>query len=271
MPELPEVETTLRGILPYVKGQTIQRVIVRHPRLRWPIPPLLPEKLENQKIISLSRRGKYLLMQIANGTLILHLGMSGRLGIFQEKSPAKKHDHLDLLLQNKKILRLTDPRRFGACLWTEEDPEKHFLLKNLGREPLDNHFSGKYLFEKSRKRKVAIKTFIMNSHIVVGVGNIYAAESLFEAGIHPNTSAHTISLEKYQLLAKAIKKILQQAIKKGGTTLKDFLNSDGKPGYFSLKLKVYGRDGLPCMQCKTILTHLRLGQRSTVFCEKCQK
>lgn len=270
MPELPEVETTLQGISPYLRGQSIQKIIVRFSQLRWPIPNNLAAQLEKQTIQTLSRRGKYLLLHFKQGTLILHLGMSGRLSIVTAEIPPKKHDHLDFILQNKKILRFTDPRRFGACLWSE-NPAEHFLLKHLGVEPLSKKFSGEYLFKKSRARKIPIKTFIMNHKIVTGVGNIYAAESLFAAKIHPETAANKISLLQYQMLTKAIIRILKQAIKKGGTTLKDFLNSEGKPGYFNLKLKVYGRAGLPCFDCKKPLQQNRLGQRSTVFCVNCQK
>lgn len=270
MPELPEVETTLQGVRPYLQGQKIQSVTIRHPKLRWPIPAELNTLVSGQVITELQRRGKYLLLKTPRGTVILHLGMSGRLGIFQLNTPAKKHDHIDFIF-SKYLLRLTDPRRFGACLWTTENPEKHFLLENLGVEPFSKTFSGNYLFQKSRKRKIPVKSFIMNSQIVVGVGNIYAAESLFAAKINPFKSAEKISLAEYQQLALAIKKILKQAIKKGGTTLKDFLNSEGKPGYFSLKLKVYGRENQACMICKKTLRLKKLSQRATVYCEVCQK
>lgn len=271
MPELPEVETTLRGISPYIQAQKINKIIVRHHGLRWPIPENLPVVLKQQTIQSLERRAKYILLHTQKGTLILHLGMSGSLRILTQPSPPQKHDHLDIIFANNAILRLTDPRRFGACLWTEEDPNNHLLLKNLGPDPLSNHFNGKYLWIEAQKRKVPIKSFIMNSATVVGVGNIYAAEALFASHIHPNTPAGKVSLQQFTLLASHIKKILRQAIKKGGTTLKDFVNSEGKPGYFSFHLKVYGRAGLPCVTCKTPLEQIRLGQRGTVFCKKCQK
>lgn len=270
MPELPEVETTLRGIQPHIKSQTIAKITVRHHGLRWPIPKTLPAKLKGQSVKSIQRRGKYILLSLPNGTLILHLGMSGSLRILTHDTPPQKHDHLDIIFKNNKILRLTDPRRFGACLWTEEDPALHPLLKHLGPEPLENDFNTDYLWAKAQKRKVGIKTFIMNSQIVVGVGNIYAAEALFAAGIHPNTPTCAVSKVKLGQLVKAIKNILQKAIQKGGTTLKDFVDSDGKPGYFKMELKVYGRKGLPCTKCKTLLEELRLGQRSTVYCRKCQ-
>jgi formamidopyrimidine-DNA glycosylase len=271
MPELPEVETTLRGIQPHIQTQMVSKIIVRNHSLRWPIPANLDLLLKGQIIQSVERRGKYILLRAATGTVILHLGMSGSLRILTQETPPQKHDHLDIIFADHTILRLTDPRRFGACLWTEDNPLTHFLLKNLGPEPLKNEFTGKYLYKTAQKRKVAVKTFIMNSHIVVGVGNIYAAEALFAAGIHPETPAKDVSQKQYDSLVEHIKTILKLAIKKGGTTLKDFVNSKGKPGYFSMQLKVYGRADLPCLQCKTPLEQIRLGQRGTVYCPKCQK
>lgn len=271
MPELPEVETTLRGIQPHIQTQKIDKITIRHFGLRWPIPKNLPILLKRQTIIKADRRGKYLLLHTKTGTLILHLGMSGSLRILTKNTPPKKHDHFDIHFNNHVILRFTDPRRFGACLWTKDNPLEHKLLKNLGPEPLSKDFTGKYLWTRAQQRKVAVKTFLMNSNIVVGVGNIYAAEALFAAGIHPNTPAENVSEKKYLLLATHIKKILSNAIKKGGTTLKDFVDSQGKPGYFSVHLKVYGRAGQACLKCKTILEQIRLGQRGTVFCKKCQK
>lgn len=271
MPELPEVETTLNGIKPYSEQQKITAVIVRHHGLRWPIPKNINTLVKNQLVQIIERRGKYLLFRTTKGTIILHLGMSGSLRVLTQPTPAGKHDHVDIEFANHKILRLTDPRRFGAFLWTEEDPYFHPLLKHLGPEPLSKEFSGKYLWQRAQKRKVPIKSFIMDSKIVVGVGNIYASEALFAAGIHPESPTGKISAERFEVLVKEIKKILRIAIKKGGTTLKDFLKSDGKPGYFSQHLKVYGRAGLPCVECGTELKELRLGQRSTVVCEKCQR
>lgn len=270
MPELPEIETTLRGIEPHIKRQIIDKVIVRHPRLRWPIPDNLPMLLQRQPILNVTRRGKYLLLETPAGTIILHLGMSGSLRILNQESKPGKHDHLDFVFANQTILRLTDPRRFGACLWTTDDPAQHPLLMHLGPEPLTKKFSGKYLLERARSKKMPVKSFIMDSKIVVGVGNIYAAEALFAAEIHPKISAGKITLIQFEKLSRAIKKILTSAIHQGGTTLKDFVKSDGKPGYFKLKLKVYGREGLSCVVCKTILKGFRLGQRATVYCEKCQ-
>lgn len=271
MPELPEVETTLNGIKPFVLKQKIDDIIVRHHGLRWPIPTDIKCTLMNQVIQNVWRRGKYLLFTTTKGTAILHLGMSGSLRILTHPTPAKKHDHIDIVFGNHKYLRFTDPRRFGAFLWTTEDPLLHPLLAHLGPEPLDKHFTGAYLWQRAQKRKMPVKSFIMDSKIVVGVGNIYAAEALFAAGIHPKKAAGKISLAQYEVLAAAIKKILKAAIKKGGTTLKDFVNSDGNKGYFSIHLKVYGRGGLPCPQCKTTLKEIRLGQRSTVYCKMCQR
>jgi formamidopyrimidine-DNA glycosylase len=271
MPELPEVETTLRGIEPFVLKQKVQAFIIRHHGLRWPVPADLPQILPGQIIQRITRRGKYLLLETNIGTLIIHLGMSGSIRILTQQTPPKIHDHIDILFDNNICLRMTDPRRFGAVLWTEGDPFLHSLLAHLGPEPLENSFSGEYLWKLARKRKASVKTFLMDSKIVVGVGNIYATEALFEAGILPRKAAGKVSKVDYEKLAKAVRKILTAAIKKGGTTLKDFVNSDGGKGYFRLELKAYGRGGRPCLICKTTLKETRLGQRSTVFCPKCQK
>lgn len=271
MPELPEVETTLRGIMPHIAQQSITHVIVRHHQLRWPIPKNINAILTGQTVHQLTRRAKYLLFQCDNGYLLLHLGMSGRIRILPVDTAAEKHDHVDILFGNDCLLRFTDPRRFGAALWIEGDPEKHPLLSHLGPEPLTNAFNNTYLYERSRARKAPVKSFIMDNRIVVGVGNIYAAEALFAAGIHPNRAAGKISAEQYEKLVAAIKKILRHAIKKGGTTLKDFTRSDGSPSYFSIELQVYGKQNQPCPRCKTKLKLLRIGQRSTVYCPMCQK
>lgn len=270
MPELPEVETTRRGIEPYFKNQKIIKVEIRHYQLRWPIDRALPKKIRQQTINDITRRGKYLLLHTAKGVLIIHLGMSGSLRVLKNLSPPNKHDHVDIIVSNGACLRFNDPRRFGCVLWVEKNPYQHALLKNLGPEPLTDKFDGNYLFEVSRKRKVPLKTFIMNAEIVVGVGNIYANEALFLAGIHPKKSAGNVSIEEYQQLAKMIKRVLNSAIKKGGTTLRNFSGGDGKPGYFKQQLNVYGRGGLPCVKCKTILKEIRLNQRATVFCASCQ-
>jgi formamidopyrimidine-DNA glycosylase len=270
MPELPEVETTLRGIEPYLLNKKITEVIIRSPRLRWPIPKTLPELLCGQTILELSRRGKYILITMAKGHLILHLGMSGRISVLTETTPAQKHDHVDLIFANQLCLRFTDPRRFGAFLFTPDNPLQHPLLRTMGPEPLTPAFNGNYLWRASRNKQVAVKIFIMNSKIVAGVGNIYATEALYQAQIHPEAPARSINLAQYTLLAKAIKTILRYAIKQGGTTLKDFINPAGKPGYFRLKLKAYGRAGEKCKRCPTLLCAVSVGQRTTVYCTQCQ-
>lgn len=270
MPELPEVETTLQGLLPHIKHQKMVQITVRQFNLRWPIPQNIAKIIKNQEINDATRRGKYLLLATDKGTLILHLGMSGRLKILTQPTPAQKHDHIDITLANQKIIRFTDPRRFGAVLWTTQPIDQHKLIKHLGPEPLNTGFSSHYLFQQAQKRNVPVKSFIMDSKIVVGVGNIYANEALFLAQIHPMTKAGHLTREQHKRLVVAIKKILRAAIKQGGTTLKDFLNSEGKPGYFKFHLKVYGRGGLSCFDCDTILEEIRLGQRSTVFCPACQ-
>ncbi len=269
MPELPEVETTLRGIEPHLLKQTISKVIIRHYGLRWPIARDIETNLRGQQVVDLTRRGKYLLLHLSKGTLLIHLGMSGRLQILNADTPSQKHDHVDVVF-GKMALRFTDPRRFGAFIWTE-NADQHMLLKHLGVEPLTPEFSGKYLYQRAQSKTLAVKNFIMDQKIVVGVGNIYANEALFIAKIHPQTPAKGVSLSSYEALVKAIKDILRKAIKQGGTTLKDFLNSEGKPGYFSQHLYVYGRAGEPCMHCQTPLVGMMLGQRSTVFCERCQR
>jgi formamidopyrimidine-DNA glycosylase len=270
MPELPEVETTLRGIQKHLLNQRISNIIIRHPRLRWPISKDLPRILKNQIIQEVSRRGKYLLLKIGQNTLILHLGMSGSLRLTKKETPHEKHDHMDMLLKNGMLLRFNDPRRFGAIILTSEDPLTHPLLKKLGPEPLSSHFSKNYLWECVQKRNVAIKTLIMNSHIVVGVGNIYATESLFAAGLHPQKIAGKMTLDECATLTLEIKTVLRRAIREGGTTLKNFVDSDGKPGYFKVHLKAYGRAGLSCVKCKAILEEIKIGQRSSVFCPHCQ-
>lgn len=270
MPELPEVETTCRGIEPHMLNKTIKSIIVRHRGLRWPIPKNLENELEGQRIKQITRRGKYILITVKTGTLIIHLGMSGSLRRVKCSEQAEKHDHFEIVL-GQHCIRYRDPRRFGAVLFTSDDPLQHKLLKDLGPEPLDKIFNGQYLFERSRNRKVSIKQFIMDSKIVVGVGNIYANESLFYAGINPNRAAGKISLERYRLLAKSIKKVLRAAIKQGGTSLKDFIKTDGQPGYFKQKLAVYGREGEPCIQCRKPIKHLVQGQRASYYCSHCQK
>jgi len=269
MPELPEVEVSRMGISPWLEGVRVKKVIVRHPRLRWPIPTEV-HLLEGQAITRIERRAKYLLLHSALGTAIIHLGMSGNLRVLPEDTPAEKHDHVDLVLENGQLLRLHDPRRFGAFLWVFGDPYLHPLLKDLGPEPLTEAFTADYLWKRSRRIKTAIKPWIMTNQVVVGVGNIYANESLFMAGIHPCRPASSLTEHEYLLLVTAIKDVLARAIQQGGTTLKDFMRSDGKPGYFVQELLVYGRAGQPCKSCQHPLEEVRLGQRSSVYCPICQ-
>jgi formamidopyrimidine-DNA glycosylase len=271
MPELPEVETTRRGLLPHLLGRRIRRVVVRNANLRWPIPGDLDRRLRGAQVLAIRRRGKYLLFDCGKGHLLVHLGMSGRLTIVADDLPPKPHDHVDVLMEGHKTLRFTDPRRFGAILWVQGPTEKHILLEGLGLEPLEEGFGGKALHGKSRGRKVAIKQFLMNARILTGVGNIYASEALFAAGIHPLREAGRISLARYERLAAAIRTTLERAIAAGGTTLRDFASAEGKPGYFQLESHVYGREGLPCRVCGTKIRALRQGQRSTFYCPKCQR
>ncbi len=271
MPELPEVETTCRGIASHITGQQISRVIVRNRNLRWPITHKLEETLTGQTINRVERRAKYLLLGTESGTLILHLGMSGSLRIVNAVVPPEKHDHVDLVFKHYKTLRFTDPRRFGRLPWTSRPPANHRLLRGLGVEPLGDELSGDYLYEHSRGRKVAVKHFIMDSHIVVGIGNIYAAEALFMAGINPKRAAGRISRQKYELLAEVTREVLNDSITLGGTTLRDFVNGEGKPGYFKQHLNVYDKAGEPCISCRVPIKETRQGQRSTFYCPKCQK
>ncbi|MDG2090178.1 MAG: bifunctional DNA-formamidopyrimidine glycosylase/DNA-(apurinic or apyrimidinic site) lyase [Gammaproteobacteria bacterium] len=271
MPELPEVETTCRGIQAHIEGKTVVDVIIRQPKLRWPVSPELKNLLPGQRIRKVSRRGKYILLESDAGYALIHLGMSGSLRIVKTAEALKKHDHVDIVLKNGDILRYHDPRRFGCMLWAGSEPYKHVLLEKLGPEPLTDDFNAEHLFALSRKRSSAIKTFIMDSHNVVGVGNIYANEALFSAGIRPKRQAGKVSKSAYIKLVAAIKAILAEAIEQGGTTLRDFVGGDGKPGYFKQSLSVYGRGGEACINCKTLLKEIRLGQRSTVYCPVCQK
>lgn len=270
MPELPEVETIMQGLKPHLEGEMIENVVIRHHQLRWPIDMELNDYLKKSQVAQLSRRGKYLLIHTDKGTLIIHLGMSGRLRIVTGTTPLGRHDHVDILFSDNKILRYTDPRRFGALLWTKDNPYHHVLLNSLGVEPLDTSFTVDYLMQQAHSRRIPVKSFIMNSKVVVGIGNIYAAEALFLAGIHPMTPVGALSETQHQHLIDAIKRVLQSAIKQGGTTIKDFLNSEGKPGYFTQQLSVYGREGLPCVRCQTPLLSFKLAARSTVFCIHCQ-
>jgi len=269
MPELPEVETSRRGIAPWVEQQEVRDVIVRDRRLRWPVPEDIDNCLPGQQIRSVERRAKYLLFNTEAGTAIMHLGMSGSVRIIDREEPAGKHDHIDICFGSGKALRFRDPRRFGSLLWAE-NPSEHNLLKGLGPEPLSDAFDGAYLRHRSRGRKVAIKSFIMNASIVVGVGNIYASEALHGAGIHPRRAAGRVAEKRMNRLADCVKSVLERAIKAGGTTLRDFHGSDGEPGYFRQKLDVYGRGDLPCRTCETPIRSIVLGQRSTYYCLKCQ-
>jgi formamidopyrimidine-DNA glycosylase len=270
MPELPEVETTCRGIAPFVNGKVVTDVIVREHRMRQPIAEQLPQILSGQTVQAVTRRAKYLLLQMDRGHLLLHLGMSGSLRIVDKETPSQRHDHVDIVF-GRITLRLRDPRRFGMVLWMEVPPLQHPLLCKLGPEPLGDDFSGEYLYQKSRGRRVAIKQLIMNSLIVVGVGNIYASEALFRSGIRPTRAAGHISEKRYVRLAQAIRSVLAEAIKQGGTTLRDFQQQDGRPGYFAQQLQVYARQGEPCPDCGSPLKAVTIGQRSSYYCAKCQR
>ena len=271
MPELPEVETTRRGIAPLVHGRRVVSVDVREPRLRWPVSPALARDLPGQPLGVVSRRAKFLLVESPVGHLILHLGMSGSLRIVSRALSPDKHDHLDVIMDDDRCLRLRDPRRFGAALWTRDDPLEHPLLRNLGPEPLEDAFNAEWLHRLSRGRRIAVKSLLMNSRVVAGVGNIYASEALFLAGIHPGRSAGRISLTRYDRLVSAVRKVLADAIAAGGTTLRDFVASDGSPGYFSQHLRVYGRLDEACEQCGSPVRSRVIGQRSTFYCPRCQR
>lgn len=270
MPELPEVETTRRGIEPHIDKQRVTAVRVRQPMLRWAVPANLADLIEGQRVESVARRGKYVLINFAHGDLLIHLGMSGSLRVLPEQTTPGKHDHVDIVFNTGMMIRLTDPRRFGAVLW-QPHGEVHKLLANLGPEPLTELFDVEHLAKACKGRSQAIKLLIMNSHVVVGVGNIYANEALFRSGIDPRRAAGKISKARLARLVEEIKAVLDYAIKRGGTTLRDFLASDGKPGYFAQELLVYGRGGEPCKSCSKALKEIRLGQRSTVFCTHCQR
>ncbi|MCK9201546.1 MAG: bifunctional DNA-formamidopyrimidine glycosylase/DNA-(apurinic or apyrimidinic site) lyase [Gallionella sp.] len=271
MPELPEVETTRRGLEPHLVGATVAEVVVRNPKLRWPIPADLPQLLRGRTIVTLHRRAKYLLVEFEHGTLILHLGMSGSLRILPAKMPPEKHDHFDLVLSSGMLMRLRDPRRFGAVLWHEGAPAQHPLLAALGPEPLDSDFDAAHLYRATRDRSISIKQCIMDNHVVVGVGNIYANEALFRAGIKPQLAAGKLSRERCVRLVEEIRTTLQEAIAQGGSTLRDFVNSDGKPGYFQQHYWVYGRAGESCRRCGTPIKQIKQGQRSSFFCPHCQR
>jgi len=270
LPELPEVETTLRGIEPALQGQVIHQLRVRNPHLRWPIPSAVQQAC-GRMVTGLSRRAKYLLIDCGNGGLLCHLGMSGSLRICQEGDPPRKHDHFDIVLDSGNCIRYHDPRRFGTLLWWDPPSESHKLLRELGPEPLSDKLDGKYLWQRSRGLRLPVKNFVMNQKVVVGVGNIYASEALFMTGIHPNRAAGRIAAARYQGLAASIKDVLRRAIRQGGTTLRDFQNSAGEPGYFAQDLLVYEREGKPCFQCQSAIRRKVIGQRSSYYCPKCQR
>lgn len=269
MPELPEVETTRRGIAPHMEGRRIRRAIVRQPKLRWEIPPQV-RALRDATVRGIRRRAKYLLIDTDRGQLLMHLGMSGSLRVVDADLPPGTHDHVDLVLDSGRAVRLNDPRRFGAVLFSDE-ADTHPLLRDLGPEPLSDAFDGAWLAARARGRRSAVKSFIMDNAVVVGVGNIYAQESLFLAGIHPSRAAGRISAARYEALARAIRTVLADAIEAGGTTLRDFSGADGRPGYFAQSLRVYGRAGAPCVTCGATLKAARHGQRSTCYCPHCQR
>ena len=277
MPELPEVEVTRRGVAPHLEGRVVSTVTLRRSGLRWPFPADLPQLLSGRTIRATGRRGKYLLLEFDHGTLIIHLGMSGHLRILPSAVPPKKHDHFDLVVQSPagpQILRMTDPRRFGAVLWharEDGDIEQHLLLRGLGVEPLGDTFSAQLLYRETRRRSAAIKQVLLAGDIVVGVGNIYASESLFRAGINPKTPAHRIGLARYEKLEQAIRVVLAAAIEQGGSTLRDFIGADGQTGYFQQSYFVYDRSGQDCRVCGAAVRQIKQGQRSTFYCVNCQK
>ena len=270
MPELPEVETTRRGIRRALRGRRITEFVLRNHKLRWPVDRALAKILPGQRVRDVRRRAKYLLIELDRGTLIAHLGMSGSLRVLPTDAPWLKHDHYELRLDTGGCLRFNDPRRFGSLHWVTGDPLEHPLLAGLGPEPLDRGFGGADLAGRARGRKVAIKQFLMDQRVVVGVGNIYASEALFRAGIHPRRAAGKVSAERFERLADGVRTVLGEAIRQGGTTLRDYVSADGTPGYFRQKLFVYERDGQPCRRCRTPIRKLAQGQRSTYFCPACQ-
>lgn len=271
MPELPEIETIRRGIEPHVRDRRIAKIIVREARLRWPVAENLPDQAEKRRILAVQRRAKYLLFRLENNSsLILHLGMSGSLRLVTPEDPPLAHAHLDVVLDDDSILRYTDPRRFGSLHWSAADPEQHRLLAHLGPEPLSSAFHAAYLHSLSRGRRISIKAFLMDNRVVVGIGNIYANEALYRAAIRPMSAAGRIGSKRYARLVQAVKSVLAEAIEAGGTTLRDFTGSEGRPGYFRQRLEVYGRDGASCHRCAGSIRVRRLGQRATYYCPGCQ-
>lgn len=270
MPELPEVETTRRGIAPVAEGRVIDSLIVREPRLRWPVPAELPKLVQGQTVNRVDRRAKYLLLCLSQGEVLIHLGMSGSLRAVDTDAPLRKHDHLDIALDSGLCLRLHDPRRFGCVLWQPRG-ETHSLLAKLGPEPLGPDFSAERLYTMSRGRKAAVKPFLMDQAVVVGVGNIYATEALFRAGIDPRRAAGRVSLLRYQRLVEEVRAVLSESIERGGTTLRDYVNPQGDHGWFALQLSAYERDGEPCPRCPGRIRRVVLGQRASYFCPECQR
>lgn len=271
MPELPEVETTRRGIAPHVTGRRVLRVDVYDSRLRWPVPADLDARMRGRRIDRVDRRSKYLLFQCGDAALLVHLGMTGTLRIFRDPPPRRKHDHVDIVLDDGTLLRYHDPRRFGAMLWIEASRDGHPLLEALGPEPFDAQFDGSYLWRTTRSRRAAIKLALMDNRVVTGVGNIYANESLFRAGIHPGTRASRLSKARLHTLVGAVRDVLEAAIAKGGSTLRDYVGSDGASGYFQLEYFVYGREGEACRVCGAAVRQTRQGGRSSFFCPHCQR
>ena len=271
MPELPEVEITRRGLHPHIVDQEIVGITIRETRLRWPIDASISTELIGQTILDTSRRGKYLLLKFQTGTLLLHLGMSGNLRIIPAKTPPIKHDHVDIALKSGFAIRFNDPRRFGAIIWAGKEPEIHPLLVNLGPEPLTAVLSGAWLYQMTRKQKLAIKLWLMDSKRITGIGNIYANEALFRSGISPTRAAGSISQRRLEILAQEIKSTLEEAIEAGGSTLRDFVNAEGNPGYFQQKYFVYGRDELNCLKCKKPIKLIRQSGRATYYCSNCQR
>jgi len=270
LPELPEVETTVRGVRPVMAGRQICSVVVRERRLRWPVPRSLNRTLSGKRVASVGRRAKYILLNFSHGTLMIHLGMSGRLRVVPADTPPAKHDHVDFVLDSGKVLRFHDPRRFGSILWVSQDFTNNKLIKNLGPEPFDEALTGAALYRLSRGRKTSIKQFIMDGRIIVGVGNIYASEALFRAGIRPGRAAGRVTLSRFDQLLDAIRQVLSEAIKAGGTTLRDYSRVTGEPGYFEQSLDVYERAGSPCVNCASLIRRKVIGQRASYYCPSCQ-
>jgi formamidopyrimidine-DNA glycosylase len=270
VPELPEVETTRRGIRSALRGRTVAGLVLREHRLRWPVDRKLGSELAGQRVLEVRRRAKYLLIELERGTLLAHLGMSGSLRVLPVDAPLLAHDHYDLVLDSRRCLRFNDPRRFGCLLWATGDPNEHPLLAGLGPEPLERDFTADHLASKARRRRVAIKPFLMDQRVVVGVGNIYASEALFRAGINPRRAAGRVSRERLAGLVQSVRDVLGEAIRQGGTTLRDYVNAEGTPGYFRQKLFVYERAGEPCRTCGTPIRQFTQGQRSTYHCPVCQ-